>query len=184
MAQTNQRIEEDLRGLISGQVLCDDLNLQLYASDASIYQIRPLCVVRPTSTADVAACLRYASENAIAVHARGAGTGLAGESLGPGMVLDFSYAMRRIVATDEQSVRVQPGVVHAMLVEHLRPWGRTFGPDPAMSHVTTLGSVIANDTSGSRRLRHGSARDHVLNLQVVLADGTVMEVGRHPVHPV
>jgi len=183
MGQTNQRIEEDLRGLIAGQVLCDELDLQLYASDASIYQFHPLCVVRPTSTADVAACLKYASENAIAVHARGAGTGLAGESLGSGMVIDFSYAMRRILATDAQSVRVQPGVVHAMLVEHLHGYGRTFGPDPAMSHVTTLGSVIANDASGSRRLRHGSARDHVLNLQVVLADGTAMELGRHPVVP-
>jgi FAD/FMN-containing dehydrogenase/Fe-S oxidoreductase len=181
MDQERTRIQEDLRGLISGPVHCDDLSLQLYASDASIYQIRPLGVVRPRSTADVAACLQYAHENAIPVHARGAGTGLAGESLGPGLVIDFAYGMRRILATGEQSVRVQPGVVHGVLNAHLRSHGRLFGPDPATSDVTTMGSVVAIDASGSHALRYGSARQHVKRLQIVLADGHVMDVGQHSV---
>src|SRR5271165_1783844 len=92
-----ERIQEDLRGLISGDVRCDELFCQLYASDGSIYEIRPLGVVRPRSTADVAACVQYAAENRISVHARGAGSGVAGESLGPGLVLDFSKYLRRIV---------------------------------------------------------------------------------------
>ncbi len=73
---------------------------------------------------------------------------------------------------------MQPGVVLARLNEHLRPFGRLFGPDPAMAHVTTMGSVIAIDASGSHWLRYGSARRHVVSLQVVLSDGSVMEVGR------
>src|SRR4051812_42465201 len=176
MDPQRERIEQDLRGLIDGEVRCDDVFLQLYASDASIYQIKPLGVVRPRSTEDVVAVLRYASENGIPIHARGAGTGLAGESLGPGLLVDFSRHMRRIIATNENTVRVQPGVVHERLNRHLAPLGREFGPDPAMSTVTTMGSVVAIDAAGSHWLKHGSARRHIVSLQIVLADGTVMEV--------
>ena len=94
MDPARQRIQDDLRGLVRGDVRCDDLFLQLYASDASIYQIKPLAVVRPRSAADVAACLQYSAAQKLPVHARGAGTGLAGESLGRGLVLDFSRYMR------------------------------------------------------------------------------------------
>ncbi|HUY92459.1 MAG TPA: anaerobic glycerol-3-phosphate dehydrogenase subunit C [Pirellulales bacterium] len=180
MDQQRERIQEDLRGLISGEVRCDDVFLQLYASDASIYQIAPKGVVRPRSAADVAAVIQYAREHQLPVHARGAGSGLAGESLGEGLVLDFSSHFRRILRTDPASVRVQPGVVHERLNYHLRFQGRLFGPDPATSHVTTMGSVVALDGSGSHWLKYGSARRHVLSLEVVLADGTVMEVGQEP----
>jgi FAD/FMN-containing dehydrogenase len=125
--------------------------------------------------------VKYAAEKRIPVHARGAGTGLAGESLGRGLMLDFSKSMRRIVRTEAESVRVQPGVVHGLLNEHLAEFGRTFGPNPANETVTTMGSVIAIDGSGSDWLKYGSARQHVESLQVVLADGTVMEVGREPI---
>lgn len=181
MDAERERIQEDLRGLLSGEVLCDDVNLQLYASDASIYEIKPLGIVRPRSVDDVVATVRYASANQIALHARGAGTGLAGESLGRGLVVDFSRYMRRIVHTDVDSVRVQPGVVHQTLNKHLATFGRLFGPDPAMSHVTTMGSVLAIDGAGSHWLRYGSARRHVLSMQIVLADGEVLEVGREPI---
>jgi FAD/FMN-containing dehydrogenase/Fe-S oxidoreductase len=180
MDQERQRVQDDLRGLVKGDVRCDDVFVQLYASDASVYQIRPLGVVRPRNTADVVACVQYAAEKRIPVHARGAGTGLAGESLGPGLVLDFSRYMRRILRVDADRVRVQPGVVHGQLNQHLGRLGRLFGPDPAMSQVTTMGSVVAIDASGSHWLQYGSARRHVLSLQVVLSDGTLLEVGREP----
>ncbi|HEV2972083.1 MAG TPA: anaerobic glycerol-3-phosphate dehydrogenase subunit C [Pirellulales bacterium] len=180
MDQERQRIQDDLRGLVSGDVRCDDVFVQLYASDASVYQIRPLGVVRPRNSADVVATLQYAAEKKIPIHARGAGTGLAGESLGAGLILDFSRYMRRILRIDDDRVRVQPGVVHAQLNQHLRSFGRLFGPDPAMSQVTTMGSVVAIDASGSHWLQYGSARRHVLSLQIVLADGTLLEVGREP----
>ena len=84
MDPERQRIQDDLRGLIAGDVRCDDVFLQLFASDASFYELKPLAVVRPRNTADVAAVVSYAAEKAIPIHARGAGTGLAGESLGRG----------------------------------------------------------------------------------------------------
>ena len=176
-----ERVEADLRGLLEGQVLCDHEFLQLYASDASIYEIRPLAVVRPRGLADVRACVQYAAENGIPVHARGSGTGLAGDSLGPGLVLDFSHTMRRIVSLEPETVRVQPGVILAHLNRQLSRHGRLFGPDPSNRAVTTMGSVLALDASGTHWLRYGSARQHVESLQVVLADGRVMEVGRHTV---
>jgi len=181
MDEQQSRIQDDLRGLLAGEVHCDDLFLALYASDASIYQIRPRAVVMPRSAADVAACVRYAWESNLPIHARGAGTGLAGESLGPGIVLDFSRHLRRIIATDDETVRVQPGVVLERLNTHLRAKGRHFGPDPAMSHVTTMGSVVAIDYGGSHWLKYGSARRHVRSVQAVLANGDTLEFGREAV---
>jgi len=173
-------IVDDLRGLIAGDVRGDDVFLQLYSSDASIYEIRPLAVVRPRCLADVTACVRYAAEKQIPVHARGAGTGVAGESLGRGLVLDFSRYLRRVLHVGSETVRLQPGVVHERLNAQLRRGGRVFGPDPATSAVTTIGSVIAVDAAGSRWLRYGSARRHVRSLQVVTAGGDVLELGREP----
>ena len=177
----SERIQEDLRGLISGDVRCDDLFCQLYASDGSIYEIRPLGVVRPRSAADVAACVQYAAKNHIPIHARGAGSGVAGESLGPGLVLDFSKYLRRLVQVEPDAVRVQPGMVLERLNAQLRPRGRIFGPDPANAAVSTIGGAIAIDASGSRWLKYGSVRRHVRSLQVVMADGRTMEFGREPI---
>jgi len=175
------RIQEDLRGLVEGDVRCDDVFLQLYATDAGLHQIKPQGVVRPKSTDDVAAVLRYCHENRIPLHARGAGSGLAGESLGPGIVLDFSAHMRRILEIGESTVRLQPGVVHERLNTALAKVGRIFGPDPANSVVTTMGSVVAIDGSGRRWLKYGSARRQVRSLRIVLADGTRLDdVGREP----
>lgn len=180
MDPDRQRIVEDLRGLIRGEVRADDVFLQMYASDASNYQILPQCVVRPRVTEDVVACVQYASQNRFPIHPRGAGTGLAGESLGPGIVIDFSTHLRRVLRSEAGQVTVQPGVVHERLNDFLRRSGRQFGPDPATSQVTTMGSVVAVDGSGSRWLVHGSTRRHVKKLKIVLADGSVMEAGREP----
>src|SRR5204862_5017516 len=138
-------------------------------------------VARPRGVADVTAAIRYCAENGHSLHARGAGTGLAGESLGPGLILDFSQAMRRIVSVAEDTVTVQPGVVLGQLNRHLSAFGRQFGPDPATGGVTTMGSVLALDNSGSNWLRYGSARKHVVSMQMALADGEVLEVATHPV---
>ncbi len=178
MDPERERIQADLRGLVKGDVRCDDVFVQLYSTDASIYEIRPQAVVRPRTLADVVACVEYAAENHLPIHPRGAGTGLAGESLGGGIVLDFSRYMRRVLEHGDQHVRVQPGIVHAQLNDFLRPTGRHFGPDPAMSNVTTMGSVVAIDAGGSHWLKYGSARQHVLGMQIVLADGDVLEIGR------
>jgi FAD/FMN-containing dehydrogenase/Fe-S oxidoreductase len=179
MDPENQRIEEDLRGLLRGEVCCDDLYTQLYATDASVYEIRPLGVVRPRSLKDVVATVRYAADNKIPIYPRGAGSGLAGESLGRGIIVDFSRFFRRILTVDGQRARVQAGVVLATLNRFLATKGLMFGPDPAMSHVTTMGSVVAIDAGGSHWRKYGSARRHVEALKIVLADGDVLKVGRH-----
>ena len=179
MDPDRQRIQDDLRGLIDGEVRCDDVFLQMYASDASIYEIEPRAVVRPRHTSDVVACVQYAREHGLPVHPRGAGTGVAGGCLGRGIVLDFSHSMRRIIRTDAESVRVQPGVILANLNKQLRPSGRIFGPDPAGADVRTMGSVAAVNRAGSHWPKYGAARDRVEALQVVLADGSVQEFRRH-----
>ena len=178
--QQRERIQDDLRGLIAGEVRCDDVFLQLFASDASIYEIKPLGVVRPRSTADVAACVQYAAEKQLPIHARGAGTGVAGESLGPGLVLDFSAHLHRVIRIDEDRVRVQPGVVHERLNDQLRQHGPAVRPRPGHQQRHHHRQHVAIDAAGSRWLKYGSTRRHVLSLQVVLADGQVLEVGREP----
>lgn len=173
------RIEEDLRGQIEGDVHCDDLFTQMYASDASIFELPPLAVARPRTREDVAALVRYASSRSMPIYARGAGTGLAGDSLGRGLVIDFSRYFRRIIAIDDETVTVQPGVVLAQLNDRLQKVGRLFGPDPSAEQVTTMGSVIALDASGSHWPVYGSARSHVRELEVVLADGKIVRLSRH-----
>ncbi len=181
MDPQRERIQADLRGLISGQVRCDDAFVQMYSTDGSIYQVTPQGVVRPRNQYDVQAAVKYAADNVIPIHARGAGTGLAGESLGPGLVMDFSQGMRRIVNVNHDHVVVQPGVVLGQLNRYLASFGKQFAPDPATGSVTTIGSVVSLDASGSNWLRYGSARRHVRSLQVVLADGESFEASRHPI---
>jgi FAD/FMN-containing dehydrogenase/Fe-S oxidoreductase len=174
------RLEEDLRGQIAGDVHCDDLFVQMYASDASLFELPPLGVVRPRTRNDVAAVVRYASSRGIPLFARGAGSGLAGDSLGRGLVIDFSRYFRRILSIDDETATVQPGVGLAQLNERLRKIGRLFGPDPASEEVTTMGSVIALDASGSHWPAYGSARRHLRELEVVLADGQIVRLRRQP----
>lgn len=178
------RLQADLRGQIDGDVLCDDYHRQLYSSDASIYEIMPIGIVRPRHAADVVRCVRYAAENKLPIYPRGGGTGLAGQSLGNGLVLDFSRYMRRVVEIDAalQRVRVQPGMVLGELNRSLARFGLIFGPDPATRAVTTMGSVIAVDAQGSHYTKYGSAGNWTQSLEVVLANGEPVTLGKHIVN--
>jgi FAD/FMN-containing dehydrogenase/Fe-S oxidoreductase len=179
MDPEQSRIQADLRGLIEGEVFCDALHLQLYASDASIYEILPLAVVRPKSTSDVSNVLRYAKQTQTGVFARGGGSGLAGQSLGRGIVLDFSYFMRRVHAPVDNTIRVQCGVVQADLNRALGEKNLLFGPDPATRSVSSIGSMLSIDAAGSHFPRYGSSGQRVRSLQAVLASGEVVELSRH-----
>ncbi|ASV74621.1 Glycolate dehydrogenase, subunit GlcD [Thermogutta terrifontis] len=178
--QQRVRVYEDLSGLVKGRVLAEPVLLELFARDASIFHIRPLVVVRPQSTADVSACLQYCAEHRLPVHARGAGTGLAGECLGPGVVLDFSAYMRRLISVEERGrfVRVQPGVVLERLQRHLKSFGRKVAPEPFNSEVTTVGGSIAREAWTSRSLKYGLLGDYVREVTVCLADGTRVHFGQ------
>ena len=173
MEAEQARIQADLRGILDGEVFCDSLHSQMYASDASLYQIAPMAVVRPRHANDVAGCIKYAVENGLPVFPRGGGTGLAGQSLGSGIILDFSRFMRRMVDLDVENlqVRVQPGITLGDLNRQLATHGLVLGIDPPMRAVTTVGSLVAIDALGSHYPRYGTAGSHLLGARAVLADG-------------
>ncbi len=180
MDTERQRVQDDLRGILGGDVFCDRIMCQLYASDASIYQIAPLGVVRPRSVADVVATVQYAAEHELALHPRGAGSGVAGESLGSGLVIDFSQYMRRMsIAADDSRVSVQSGTTLAEVNRSLSKRERWYGPDPVTRSITTMGSVVATNASGSHYLRSGSARDTIESARIVTVDGELIELSRH-----
>jgi FAD/FMN-containing dehydrogenase/Fe-S oxidoreductase len=177
------RIRDDLRGIIRGELLFDDLSRVLYSTDASIFQVQPLGVVAPRDEADVSELVRYASANSVPLIPRGAGSGLAGESLGEGLVVDLSRHLRVISELRSDQVTVEPGVVLQGLNELLAEEGRRFAPDPGSAEQCTLGGMLGTNASGSRILQHGYTRDHVISLRVVLDSGEVVDAGRQPRWP-
>jgi FAD/FMN-containing dehydrogenase/Fe-S oxidoreductase len=170
------------RSLLAGtdcEVAFDKLTRQLHATDASIHRIEPLGVAFPRTAAQAASILRAAAEAGVSVIPRGAGTGLVGGALGDGLVVEFARHNRRIHSLDleRRTVRVGAGVVLDELNAFLRPHGLCFGPDVATSSRATLGGMIANNSSGSHVPVYGTTADHVRALEIVLADGRVVEIG-------
>ena len=161
------------------EVAFDNLTRQLYATDASIYQVVPQVVAFPRTAAEAAAVIRAAAEAGLPVTPRGAGTGLTGGAVGDGVVVDFARHNRQIhvLSRDNPSVIVGAGVVLDALNSFLQPHGLAFGPDVATSSRATLGGMIANNSSGARVPLYGVTADHVLALEVVMADGTVARLG-------
>jgi FAD/FMN-containing dehydrogenase/Fe-S oxidoreductase len=172
-----QRIADDLAGVFTGDLRFDSLSIALYSSDASLYQIRPMGVAAPRSTEDVVTLTRYAAEQHIPLVARGSGSGLTGGCLGQGLIVDFSRYMTAIEKVGDDTVVVQPGVVLNDLNDRLMQVGRYFAPDPSNPAVTTLGGMLATDAAGSHAIRVGSVRDHVDQIEIVLADGTAFHAG-------
>ena len=129
------------------------------------------------------ALVRFAGETGTPLIARGAGTGLAGEALGKGLIVDLSRNFREILEVGTDSIRVQPGVTCQAVNERLASIGRRFAPDPASGPVCTIGGMLATDASGSRLLRYGYTRDHVQSLRIVLDSGDVCTVGKEPWPP-
>jgi FAD/FMN-containing dehydrogenase/Fe-S oxidoreductase len=160
----------------------DNLTRQLYATDASIYQIEPIGVAFPKGAKQASAVIRAASDSGVSVTPRGAGTSLVGNAIGQGLIVEFSRHNRQITGLDleKRSVRVGAGVVLDQLNHFLGPHGFCFGPDVATSSRATLGGMIANNSSGARCPVYGTTADHVISLEAVMADGTVEKIG--PLH--
>src|SRR5271154_2534088 len=161
------------------EVAFDNLTRQLYATDASPYQVVPLAVAFPNSAAQASSIIQAAAQAGVPVIPRGAGTGLSGGAIGEGLVVDFARHNKQIwdFDKDRATVRVGPGVVLDQLNNFLQPHGFRFGPDVATSSRATLGGMIANDSSGSHTPVYGTTAMHVNELQIVLADGKVAKVG-------
>src|SRR6266699_6753048 len=161
------------------EIAFDNLTRQLYATDASIYQIEPVGVAFPKSAQEASLVIRAAADAGFSVTPRGAGTSLVGSAIGEGLIVDFSRYNRQITGLDleKRSVRVEAGVVLDQLNDFLRPHGFCFGPDVATSSRATLGGMIANNSSGARCPIYGTTADHVLSLDIVMADGRIEEIG-------
>ncbi len=164
---------------IDCEVRADALTRQLYATDASIYQIEPMAVALPRDARQAAAAIKAAVDAGIPVTCRGAGTGLAGGAIGDGLIVDLARYNQRIGDLDleRRTVRVGAGVVLDRLNEFLKPHGLCFGPDVATSSRATLGGMVANNSSGARAPIYGTTIDHVVSIEVVLPDGTIAHVG-------
>jgi len=157
----------------------DNLTRQLYATDASIYQIEPVGVAFPKTAQQASAVVHAAADAGLSITPRGAGTSLVGNAIGEGLIVDFARHNRQISDLDleKRSVRIGAGVVLDQLNEFLRPHGFCFGPDVATSSRATLGGMIANNSSGARCPIYGTTADHVLSLDIVMADGRIEEIG-------
>src|ERR1041385_3826157 len=161
------------------EVAFDNLTRQLYATDASIYQIEPLAVAFPKTERQASAVIEAAAHAGVSIIPRGAGTGLVGGAIGEGLVIDFSRYFRQITDLDleRRTVRVGPGVVLDQLNKFLRPHGFRFGPDVATSSRATLGGMIANNSSGSHTPVYGTTADHITELDIIMSDGRLISVG-------
>src|SRR5436309_1357853 len=157
----------------------DNLTRQLYATDASIYQIEPAAVAFPRSAREASAIIRAAADAGVSVTPRGAGTSLVGNAIGDGLIVEFSRYNRQIadLNLEKRSVRVGAGVVLDQLNDFLKPRGFCFGPDVATSARATLGGMIANNSSGARVPVYGTTADHVISLEIVMADGRIEKIG-------
>lgn len=151
----------------------------LYANDASEYQELPAAVAFPRSEADVRALLDFAHKNRIGLISRAAGTSLAGQVVGSGIVLDLGRHLNRIVALEpgRRRVRVEPGVVRNELNLALRPHGLLFGPETSTASRAMIGGMVGNNSCGSNSLVYGSVRDHLMSARGVLSDGSEATFG-------
>lgn len=149
----------------------------LYASDASLYRVPPQAVVHPRDGDDVLAVLAVAREFGTGVTMRGAGTSIAGNAVGPGIVVDTTRHLNRLVRIDPEArtATVQPGLVHAVLQGAAAPHRLRFGPDPSTHTRCTIGGMIGNNACGSRALGYGRTSENVVGLKVALADGEVID---------
>ncbi len=172
------QIRADLRRTFRGRLLFDDVSRGLYAIDASPFQVTPAGVAVPADADDLATLVRYCHEHAVPMVPRGAGTGVAGESLGPGLVVDLSPHFRAIADVAHDTVTAEAAVTHAELNTALARHGRRFAPDPASGASCTVGGMVATDASGGNAFRHGYTRDYVRALDVVWDNGETSTVHR------
>ena len=166
-----------LKQQLSGELYDSALVKSLYATDASVYRELPYAVALPKTTADIKCLIEFAHSNALSIIPRAAGTSLAGQCVGDGIVVDVSKYMNAIleINTQEQWVRVQPGVVRDELNTFLKPYGFFFGPNTSTANRCTMGGMVGNNSCGSTSIEYGSTRDHTLAIKAVLSDGSAVE---------
>lgn len=173
----NSKIYKALEQLIphfEGDIFIDDATRLIYATDASAYREKPLAVVRPRHANDIRKLIRLAHETRTALIPRAAGTSLAGQVVGNGIVVDISKYMTQILEFNQEEhwVKVQPGVILSELNQYLEPYGLFFGPETSTANRCMMGGMLGNNACGAHSLIYGSTRDHTLEVETLLSDGS------------
>ena len=163
-----------LHNSLTGDVLFDKLHKTLYATDASVYRKIPLAVAFPKDEKDLQTLLHFATKNKITLIPRTAGTSLAGQCVGDGIVVDVSKHFTNIISFDEQlkTITLQPGIVRDSLNVFLKPYHLFFGPNTSTSNRCMIGGMVGNNSSGSTSIKYGVTRDKVLVIDAILSDGS------------
>lgn len=182
LAIDREGLRRALAAEIDGEVRFDALSRALYATDASVYQILPAGVVIPKSREDILRALAICRRFHCPITMRGGGTSQAGQAIGAGLQIDASKYYNRLleVNAEERWVRVEPGIVLDELNAQLQPVGLRFAPDISTASRATIGGMVANNSSGARSVIYGKTLDHILELTVALADGSVAEFREVP----
>jgi len=167
----------------TGELFFDDSTLheaqkRVYSTDASVYQEKPVAVAIPKTQADISLLIKFANQHKITLIPRAAGTSLAGQVVGNGIVVDISKYFKKVIEinTEEKWVRVQPGIVRDDLNALLRPYKLMFGPETSTSSRAMVGGMIGNNSSGLHSISWGDTRDHLLEAKVFLSDGEAVEL--------
>lgn len=179
MTRVSQFQFNTLRARFEGELYFDNSTLHtaqrtVYATDASVYQEMPIAVALPKNIDDIRALIDFAKTNKVTLIPRAAGTSLAGQVVGKGIVVDISKHFREIIEVnaEEKWVRVQPGVIRDDLNKHLAPYGLLFGPETSTASRAMIGGMIGNNSCGLHSITWGATRDHLLEVKVLLSDGS------------
>lgn len=174
---------DELEKHVEGDLRTDEYSRVLYSTDASIYQVMPHGVLLPRHNEDIHAAIELAAKYKLSLLPRTGGSSLAGQAVNTSLVIDMTRHLDQILEINQEEswVRVQPGMVLDQLNIELRPYGLQFGPDPASSNRAALGGIVSNNSTGSHSILYGMTADHVLDMNVILSDGSKAHFG--PVSP-
>ena len=169
-----------LRQDLEGDVRFDNLTKTIYATDASVYRKIPLGAAFPKTVDDIKTIVRFANNENIGLIPRTAGTSLAGQCVGDGLVVDVSKHFTKIISVDEvnKQVTLQPGVIRDELNQYLKPYGLFFGPNTSTSNRCMVGGMVGNNSSGTTSIQYGVTRDKIISMKTILSDGSEAEFGR------
>ncbi|MBO0329817.1 FAD-binding and (Fe-S)-binding domain-containing protein [[Muricauda] lutisoli] len=170
----DKKLLKDLSLALKGELLFDNLSKAIYATDASVYRKLPMAVAYPKNADDLKVLLNFANGNKIGLIPRTAGTSLAGQCVGEGIVVDVSRYFTKIISLDKdkKQVTLEPGVVRDELNQYLKPFGLFFGPNTSTSNRCMIGGMVGNNSSGTTSIQYGVTRDKVVAMQCVLSDGS------------
>jgi FAD/FMN-containing dehydrogenase/Fe-S oxidoreductase len=170
---------KQLASELDGELYFDDLMRTLYATDASVYREMPQAVALPKNEADICKLIQFAHKNRTSLIPRTAGTSLAGQVVGPGIVVDVSRHLNRVLEIDpeQRQVRVQPGVVRNELNLALAPHKLFFAPETSTQNRAMIGGMVGNNSCGANSVIYGSTRDHLISARAVLSDGSIAQFG-------